>query len=461
VTGIVAALLALRSKFAKKFGTEAGFQLPLLIAAAVFFILLSIIVSRSLLLTPSIPRVTAWLLGGREGQITDPSFWRIQLWIAAFLAIITLLYGIVLGFFINANKFSLYAIYRNRLIRAYLAASRTTRMPSLFTGFDPADNFQLHSLPAGKPLHVINAALDLVTGQQLAWQERKAESFTMSRLHCGSPCLGYRPSDKYGNGITMGTALAISGAAANPNIGYHPSPLVGFLMTLFDGRLGCWLGNPGPAGARTWRRTGPRYVVGPLFSDIMGNTTDCYEYVNLFDGGHFENLGLYEMVLRRCHYMVVIDGSEDPNCSFSDLGQAVRKIRIDLGVPIEFEKIMIQARSDDDAKNSKGRNYAIGTIQYSRKDGPSANDGILIYIKPAWYGDGPPDLFEYATRNRAFPHESASDSSFAESKFESYRMLGDYTMEKICKNSVRDFCEFIQKVELEHSAALTRQSPQK
>ena len=54
-----------------------------------------------------------------------------------------LLFGIVIGFFINANKFSLHATYRNRLIRAYLAASRTMRSPNLFTGFDPEDNIKL------------------------------------------------------------------------------------------------------------------------------------------------------------------------------------------------------------------------------------------------------------------------------------------------------------------------------
>src|SRR5262249_13829832 len=139
-----------------------------------------------------------------------------------------------------------------------------------------------------------------------------------------------------------------------------------------------------------------------------------------------------------------------PKCSFADLGEAVRKVRTDLGRPIEFENIMIQARSNDDAKNSKGRHCAIGHIQYKRTDGLDANDGILIYIKPAWYGDGPPDLFEYAKRNEAFPHESASDWSFSHSRFESYRMLGDYTMQKICSNIVGDFCDFAQRVATEH-----------
>ena len=102
--------------------------------------------------------------------------------------------GVVMGFFINVNKFSLHAMYRNRLIRAFLGASRTARKPHWFTGFDPHDNFRVRDLEPGRPFHVINIALNLVKGGQLAWQERMAASFTVSRLHSGSWLLGYRPS---------------------------------------------------------------------------------------------------------------------------------------------------------------------------------------------------------------------------------------------------------------------------
>src|SRR5262249_13196478 len=149
--------------------------------------------------------------------------------VAFFLTGAMLLFGILMGFFINANTFSLHATYRNRLIRAYLAASRKevglekashkTCKRHLFTGFDPHDNIKLSDLRHEKPLHVLNCTLNLVKVEELAWQERRAESFTMSRLHCGSFRVGYQPSTKYANdgrGITLGTALAISGAAANP-----------------------------------------------------------------------------------------------------------------------------------------------------------------------------------------------------------------------------------------------------
>ena len=272
----------------------------------------------------------------------------------------------------------------------------------------------------------------------------------MSRLHCGSYKVGYRPSAKYGEAITLGTAMAISGAAANPNMGYHSSPVLGLLMTLFNVRLGWWLGNPGSPGAKTWRRKGPQYSVGPLFSEAIGNTTDLYKYVNLSDGGHFENLGLYEMVLRRCHFIVVSDGGEDPECAYADLGEAVRKIRIDFGIPIEFGTMTIYPRSAIDTLKTPGHNCAVGRIRYSVVDGDDAPDGIVVYIKPVCYGDEPRDIYEYFKTNPTFPHESTSDQFFSESQFESYRMLGAYTMEKFCTDCDGDLRCFVRDILKRH-----------
>ena len=465
VTGIAAALLALRHKLCKTLGQKRGFQWLLVVVAVVFFLVLSIVISCVIVVIRSRPWMQSaakWFYNESPLRSLPLPAWRVELFVAVFLTAVLLFFGIVMGFFINANTFSLHAIYRNRLIRAYLAASRPKktrkrRKPHLFTGFDPEDDFELHKLKSEKPLHVINAALNLVKGEELAWQERKAESFTMSRLHCGSWQVGYRPSTEYGNdgkGITLGTALAVSGAAANPNMGYQSSPVVGFLMTLFNVRLGWWLGNPASCGAKTWRRSGPRYSVGPLFSEAMGNTTNSYKYVNLSDGGHFENLGLYEMVLRRCHYIVVSDAGEDPECSFADLGEAIRKIRIDFGIPIEFDRMSIYPRSQIDAlkrDHQKGYNCAIGHIRYSEVDpvvnGKKAPDGTIIYIKPACYGEEPRDIYEYFKRNETFPHESTADQFFSESQFESYRMLGLYTMQNLCKKSVKNFPDFIEEIQ--------------
>src|SRR5262249_43259918 len=106
-------------------------------------------------------------------------------------------------------------------------------------------------------VHLVNIGLHGVSHEKPAWPERKAEPFTVTPLHSGSSVLGYRPSRDYGGGITLGTAVAISGAAASPNMGYHSSPTLAFLLTLFNVRLGWWLGNPGSSGEKRYRLDGP------------------------------------------------------------------------------------------------------------------------------------------------------------------------------------------------------------
>jgi hypothetical protein len=372
-----------------------------------------------------------------------------------------MLLGWVASKSVNVNRFSLHGMYRNRLVRAYLGASNEHREETLdpFTGFSKNDNLHLDQLWRSKgdaakgdsadttaakgepiiaqqPLLIVNTTLNLVRGQRLGWQERKAESFSMSPFHCGNFYEGYRRSAEYGGrrGITLGTALTISGAAANPNMGYHSSPAVTFLLGILNARLGAWLGNTNVKGEKTFRYQGPRSALVPLFAELFGMTDARSEYIQLSDGGHFDNLGLYEMVLRRCRFIIVSDASMDRGPNFGDLGNAIRKIRIDFGIPIEFnDRIAIVSRDD----TTPGMLCALGTVRYSRVDEASEeNDGTLIYLKPTLNlgGSGPPipyDVFSYHKTSADFPHESTVDQWFDESQFESYRALGNYLVTEI------------------------------
>jgi len=124
----------------------------------------------------------------------------------------------------------------------------------------------------------------------------------------------------------------------------------------------------------------------------------------------------------------------------------VRKIRIDFGIPIEFDRMGIYSRTEIEALKEPGHNCAIGRIRYSVVDGPAAPDGIIVYIKPACYGNEPRDIYEYFKRNETFPHESAADQFFSKSQFESYRMLGAHTTQKLCTNCGGDFQCFIREI---------------
>jgi hypothetical protein len=375
-----------------------------------------------------------------------------------------LLVAILASRIVNVNRFSLHGMYRNRLVRAYLGASNCAvdgveqRTPDPFTGFALNDNLPLHKLcsppatpgppapaaqpnpaaaypkePVQAPLSIINTTLNLVNGQKLAWQQRKAESFSMSPLFCGSWLEGYRKSTEYGGpgGVTVGTAVTISGAAANPNMGYSSSPVLGFLMAMFNVRLGAWLGNTNSHGDRTYTHPGPRQAIEPLFAEMFGLTNSERGYVNLSDGGHFDNLGLYEVVLRRCRYILVSDAGQDGSFSFEDLGNSIRKIRIDFGINIVFEKIQLLPNTAE----KQGLCCATARICYSDVDGtPSGNDGLLIYIKPTIRGRGaqmPYDIYSYSRGSAAFPHEPTSDQWFSESQFESYRALGAHIVTQL------------------------------
>jgi hypothetical protein len=152
--------------------------------------------------------------------------------------------------------------------------------------------------------------------------------------------------------------------------------------------------------------------------------------VYLSDGGHFENMGVFEMVLRRCRLIIVSDAGADPEYAFEDLANAIRKIRIDLGIPIEFASVPIRKQAE--AVDVAGRYCAMGRIRYAVADGPDAPDGILLCIKPAVYGMEPRDVLNYREQKKRFPQESTADQFFGESQFESYRQLGEFETRTIC-----------------------------
>jgi len=352
--------------------------------------------------------------------------------------------GVIASKFVNINQFSLHALYRNRLIRAFLGAAHPHRRPDPFTGFDEADNLSVYQLwsPGGgwQPFHLVNMTLNIVSTTNLAWQERKAESFTVSPLHAGSGCRAFRLSRDYGRrdrGISLGTALAISGAAVSPNMGYHSSPAVTLLLALLNVRLGWWLGNPGPEGEKTYRDQGPKTAVAPLLEEAFGLTTDKKPYVYLSDGGHFENLGLYEMVRRRCRFIVVSDAGCDPDFAFADLGNAVRKIKLDLGVAIRFRGLTALVKRQNGGAGARTPYHAIGEIDYPDADGTEGvRKGLILYIKPAYHGSENIDIRSYAAANPDFPHQSTTDQWFSESQFESYRALGFEITDKVLQTAL-------------------------
>lgn len=351
--------------------------------------------------------------------------------------------ALLLGWRVDINKFSLYMLYRNRLVRAYFGASSRTRKPHPFTGFDPEDDPQLADLAGQRPYHIVNTALNLVSGEELAWQTRKAASFVFTPRFCGfemplMPAQGpnqglrdaqrgaYRPTREYASKagaadidatVRLGMAVALSGAAASPNMGTHSSPPLNFLMTMFNVRLGRWCPNPRKA---VWTHSSPGIGLFSLIAELFGMTNADANYVYLSDGGHFENLGIYELVRRRCRLIVAVDVASDREMAFEDLGNAIRKCATDLHVSIELDvsKMDLVAGS-----GLCGGSCAVGAVRYSHVD-PGGVDGTLLYIKPAIIGSENADVLNYRKAHPDYPHQSTADQWFDEAQFESYRALG-------------------------------------
>jgi hypothetical protein len=161
---------------------------------------------------------------------------------------------------------------------------------------------------------------------------------------------------------------------------------------------------------------------------LFGLTTDEHPYVYLSDGGHFEDLGLYEMVRRRCRFIILSDAGQDADFAFEDLGNAVRKIWIDQGVRVEFPGLH---RLRPRARARPGDAYAVrGTILYPE---PRAPRGSILYIKPSFHGDEDAGIVAYALANPSFPHETTLNQWFNEAQFESYRSLGQHIFEDYCR----------------------------
>lgn len=359
--------------------------------------------------------------------------------VAVPLALAAGLFGAALfsSHFVGVNTFSLHSMYGNRLARAYLGASNTDGQPHWFTGFDPHDNLKMTEGRRRAPgqhrlLHVVNAAVNMVkpAGGRLQWQQRMAASFIMTPLYCGSDALGYARTGVYGarGGMSWARAMAISGAAASPSMGYHTSRMVAFVMTLFNARLGWWSPNPMPENHRHWRRNEPGTGVMPLVNELLASVSTERSFVHLSDGGHFENLGLYEMVRRKCRRILVVDASCDPHGLFEDLEGAIRKVRVDFGATITFKGELPTAQAALKSQSC----VLVGTIRY-RGDEPG-EEGEIVYLKPALCGDEPVDIVRFASANaakgKAFPHQPTSDQFFNESQFESYRALGQHAAQR-------------------------------
>lgn len=337
--------------------------------------------------------------------------------------------SLLLALVVDINGISMHSYYRGRLAEAYLPVVSHDG-----NGRHPLQ-FRLTELSpqSGSPFHLINTTLNTTSSKQEKLRSRNGDNMVLSPLYCGATSTGYRRTDQYLNGaLTLSTAFSVSGAAVDPDMYATKARPISFLMALLNIRLGIWTLNP---------RTEPRRWRFPAWYQLMlremlgVGLAETKRHVHLADGGHFENLGVYELLRRRCRYIVVCDAGADPDCTLADLGKAVQRARADFQVEVEICADRFYHEREEQLRQHV---HVLGTIRYA--DG---SRGELLYLKAMLREQLSADIYGYWRSNPAFPNQSTADQFYDEQQFDSYRELGLQLMLEIIGDEAKPSIESV------------------
>ena len=267
---------------------------------------------------------------------------------------------------------------------------------------------------------------------------RFAESFTFTHAKSGGPRFTYQDTTRFeesrgpkGTALTLPSIMAVSGAALAPLMGRFTFPPLRLLMALTNVRLGVWVRNPrhpsfdarperphGRLGrlwasiVEGWREPGALYV---LREAVGGLTLTKRRFIYLTDGGHWENLGLVELLRRRCTQILCFDASTDADGAATDIGRAIALARSELGADIVLDPAPTMPRDGTHSADLA----VLGEVRY-----PDGDKARLVYAKAALTEDLSWDLRSFHHRDSRFPHHSLSRQIFTDEQFEAYRSLG-------------------------------------
>jgi hypothetical protein len=164
-----------------------------------------------------------------------------------------------------------------------------------------------------------------------------------------------------------------------------------------------------------------------LGRELLSRVDEVWRWVNLSDGGHIENLAAFELLRRRCRYVIIGDGAADPAMHFGGLATLLRYARIDLGIEIDIDPRDLRLRQGSEGAAYSAEHFAVGRIRYpATPQGWEASDGYLLYLKSSLTGDEEEIVHQYRATHPTYPHESTADQFFNEGQFEAYRALGEH-----------------------------------
>ncbi|PKV89436.1 patatin-like phospholipase family protein [Streptomyces sp. TLI_146] len=364
---------------------------------------------------------------------------------------------VFIGSLLDQTWMSLHPFYRRRLASAFAVRREVlpgTEGTQVARPYDFAtETTTLSEYGARKPdfPQVIFAAAGNLSGSERTPPGRRAVSYTLSHDYVGGPDVGYactacleqRSKRHIARDLTVQSAVAISGAAFASAMGAQARAFQ-VLFALSNARLGSWLPNPG-AVAEQW--SAPRWPAPPaplirrlpyLLREVFGRYPMDDRLLLVTDGGHYENLGLVELLRQGVRTAVCIDASGDSPPFATTLAQAIALAQEELGITITLHEPTTLVPGSGDpleppsvlsALNSRlSRTLVVtGDITYPEDldiDGDRGRQGTLIVARATLTKDLPYELLSYAAAHPVFPHDSTSDQWFDHRQFDAYQTLG-------------------------------------
>lgn len=370
-------------------------------------------------------------------------------WLCA-VALLALLYALA-----DQTRWSLGPFYRRRLATAFaiqLCGAERKRAGEL--PWSVPTTLSKFAKPHPKLPEVLVCAAANLSEQSSAPPGRRVASFVFGAEVVGGPEVGWAATRDFEavctgpirSDSTFLAAMAISGAAFASAMGRHSKGAVNSLLAASNARLGVWL--PSPRYVAEFRRQTPEpqydhvadsYYGGPwvrrrrfsyLLKELFGVYSREDRFVYLTDGGHYENLGLVELLRRKCGVILCFDASGDDLITCGTFVEALTLAEEELGVDVRIHLSELAPRADASpqpgaltALNGRlsERSVVRGTITY--KDGTT---GQLILAKASLTKETPAVVLAHAARQKkaTFPNDSTGDQFFDHSQFNAYAELG-------------------------------------
>ena len=327
-------------------------------------------------------------------------------------------------------------MYRDRLMELFMPDKDAIR-DNQWRRAGNADQFSLTRLvdeegAPQRPMHLVNCNVVMVGARQDRFRGRGGDSFVLSPCFSGSSATGWIETEQTRrwsfHARDRGGVLGSGGESARRRRGpRHHAQSAGVAAAVADQRAPRLL-DPQSARVARSRRPGTNGFrrtcsLPGIRQGLFGSgTTENAFFIELTDGGHFDNTGLYELIRRRVRIIVLSQGSQDRDYATEDLANAIQRVRVDFGVHIRFtsETYPLNGMRPAELGDVVKRGWALGTIKYPGTDA----QGILLYLQASPIAGMNADTVSYWRRNPEFPNQTTADQFFDEEQLEAYRELG-------------------------------------